>query len=97
MSSDEFFKKNKKFFDVIYIDGDHKKSQVYKDISSAWRILNNKGLIICDDFFDGNIYKKNNKNVAAVAINRFIKKYNNEINIVSVNNSQIFFEKNKIT
>lgn len=97
LSSDEFFKKNKKFFDVIYIDGDHKKSQVYKDISSAWRILNNKGLIICDDFFDGNIYKKNNKNVAAVAINRFIKKYTNEINIISVNNNQIFFEKNKIT
>lgn len=97
LSSDDFFKKNKKFFDVIYIDGDHKKSQVYKDISNAWRILNNKGLIICDDFFDGNIYSRNNKNVPAIAINKFIKKYSNEINIKCVNNNQIFFEKNKIT
>ena len=56
-TSDNFFIKNKEKFDVIYIDGSHKSTQVYKDINNAWNFLNIGGILICDDYFYGNICK----------------------------------------
>ena len=49
MTSDEFFKKNKENFDIIFIDGLHYQEQVYKDIINSLAILNNNGYIICHD------------------------------------------------
>jgi|TARA_B110000438_G_C15684425_1_gene593869 predicted O-methyltransferase YrrM len=91
--SDNFFINNKEKFDVIYIDGSHEPMQVYKDINNAWNFLNISGILICDDYFYGNIYTKSN-NVPADAINKFIKEKNN-LEIICVNNSQIFLKKVK--
>jgi len=81
LSSDVFFEKNNKFFDLIYIDGDHQTDQVNKDINNAWRILKDGGYLILDDYTWW-WYNDLNKNPAS-AINNFI--YNN-INNIDVEN-----------
>tara|TARA_B100001057_G_scaffold237584_1_gene237932 strand:+ start:535 stop:1236 length:702 start_codon:yes stop_codon:yes gene_type:complete len=49
MTSDEFFSKNEKFFDVIFIDGLHTYDQCSKDCINAMKFLNTNGLIILHD------------------------------------------------
>ena len=92
-TSDEFFENNREKFDVIYIDGSHEAPQVYKDLSNSWNCLNNEGIIICDDYFYGNLYSNNNENVPAISINKFINENKNKIKIICINNSQIFLKK----
>ena len=81
ISSDVFFKKNNKFYDLIYIDGDHQTDQVNKDINNAWSILNDGGYLILDDYTWW--WYNDLKNNPAFAINNFI--YNN-INSIDVEN-----------
>jgi hypothetical protein len=49
MTSDEFFKINKKKFDLIFIDGLHHEDQVTKDILNSLKFLNENGIIVCHD------------------------------------------------
>ena len=93
-TSDSFFLNQKDKYDVIYIDGSHETDQVYKDIKNSWNILNVNGILICDDYFYGSIYK-NPDNVPSIAINKFVNELleNNSVGILCVNNSQIFLKK----
>jgi hypothetical protein len=50
-TSDVFFSKNTKNFDLVYIDGSHFGDDVYRDSVNAFKVLNKKGYIIFDDFF----------------------------------------------
>lgn len=49
MTSDEFFEKNNKKYDIIFIDGLHTKEQVSKDIVNSLKILNKGGKIVVHD------------------------------------------------
>lgn len=49
MTSDNFFKQNKKTYDIIFIDGLHLKEQVNKDIINSLKILNKNGKIVVHD------------------------------------------------
>lgn len=49
ITSDEFFKKNKNNFDLIFIDGLHTNDQVYKDIKNSIKFLNKNGVIVIHD------------------------------------------------
>jgi len=49
MTSNEFFKKNKAFFDCIFIDGLHVYEQVREDIRNSIKFLNPNGVIILHD------------------------------------------------
>ncbi len=49
MTSDDFFKSNKKKFDIIFIDGLHLREQVLKDIENSLNVLNDEGFIVCHD------------------------------------------------
>jgi hypothetical protein len=49
LTSDEFFKENKKTFDIIFIDGMHEADFVYRDIINSLKILNEGGVILCHD------------------------------------------------
>jgi hypothetical protein len=49
VTSDDFFKTNKQKFDIIFIDGLHIWSQVYKDIVNSLDCLNENGVIVCHD------------------------------------------------
>lgn len=48
-TSNDFFEENKNMFDVVFIDGDHEKHQVYKDFKNSYNCLNENGLIIFHD------------------------------------------------
>lgn len=48
-TSDNFFKKNKKKFDCIFIDGLHEFNQVTKDIENSINVLNKNGIIFIHD------------------------------------------------
>jgi len=91
-SSDYFFKNNKVFFDVIYIDGYHFGPQVYKDCVNAWKILKKNGMMICDDYIL-DCYKDITKN-PCYAINKFLNEIRNSFKILKISNSQIFIKKN---
>ena len=49
ITSDEFFNKNKDFFDIIFIDGLHLEYQVDKDIEASLKFLSKDGFIILHD------------------------------------------------
>jgi hypothetical protein len=49
MTSDAFFEKNKKKFDIIFIDGLHLDYQVDKDIKNSLNFLNDNGVIVMHD------------------------------------------------
>jgi predicted O-methyltransferase YrrM len=92
-TSDEYFSNNNERFDIIYIDGWHEAPQVYKDINNSWDRLNLNGIIICDDYFYGDINLNTASNLPANAINQFLLEKKNNIKIVCVNNTQIFIKK----
>ena len=48
-TSNEFFKKNKDTFDIIFVDGDHARVQSFIDINNSLDVLNKGGLIVCHD------------------------------------------------
>ena len=86
-----FFSKNKDKFDVIYIDGYHKGSQVYKDFKNSWKVLNENGVIIFDDYI-WNFYR-NLKDNPCYMINLHLKEIKNKVKILKVSNSQLFIKK----
>jgi len=49
MTSDEFFKKCKQKYDVIFVDGFHEEEQTYKDIKNSINFLNYKGFVVVHD------------------------------------------------
>ena len=49
MTSDDYFKDNKKKFDIIFIDGLHEAKQVERDIINSLDRLTSKGFIVCHD------------------------------------------------
>jgi hypothetical protein len=51
MMSDKFFELNRKKFDLIFIDGDHRYDQVMRDIGNALLILNDNGTIVLHDCY----------------------------------------------
>lgn len=53
-TSDEFFQKNRRKFDVIFIDGDHTEAQVTRDLENALKYLKKGGFIVVHDVFPRN-------------------------------------------
>lgn len=49
MTSDQFFKKNKEKFDLIFIDGLHEFKQVERDINNSLKCLAENGTVVCHD------------------------------------------------
>ena len=49
MTSDKFFKQNKKTYDVIFVDGMHDSEYTQRDINNAISCLNDGGYIMCHD------------------------------------------------
>jgi hypothetical protein len=49
LTSDDFFKQNTLFFDLVFIDGDHSYQQVKKDFINAVEFLRPGGVIVLHD------------------------------------------------
>ena len=88
--SDSFFLKNKKKFNVIYIDGSHFYEDVKKDFDNSIKCLEKNGILICDDFLW--FEYKNKKDNPLVAILESFYKYKDNLNIIFIN-YQIIFKK----
>ncbi len=58
MTSDEFFKSNKTFFDIIFLDGLHTYSQTIKDIDNSLKFLNEHGVILIHDCLPKKIWNQ---------------------------------------
>ena len=58
MTSDEFFKKNKNFFDIIFLDGLHTYEQTIKDINNSLRFINESGVILVHDCLPKKIWNQ---------------------------------------
>lgn len=54
MTSDDFFKQNTNFFDLVFIDGLHEYHQVTRDFENSLGCLNNQGVIIIHDMLPRN-------------------------------------------
>ena len=89
--SDNFFKSNQIKFDVIYVDGSHKASQVYRDFKNSWNFLLTGGVIILDDYIWQ--FYLNIKDNPCFAINKFLGEISGKFKILIVSNSQIFIKK----
>lgn len=87
-----FFKKNKKKYDLIYVDGSHEYKDVVHDAKKAFFYLNNNGIIIFDDFL-WNINTK--KKLPINALIEFLHKYANNIELLHVD-YQLIIRKIKI-
>ena len=55
MSSNEFFEKNNKTYDFIYIDGCHDPEQVGIDLTNSFKCLNDDGIIWLDDYLGNDL------------------------------------------
>lgn len=86
ITSDEFFSKNDKIFNFIYIDGCHLNSCVEKDLANSFNFLENGGIIWMDDYGGGSD-ENNMRNM----VDNFIAKNNCKI---ILKNYQIAFIKN---
>ena len=82
MSSNDFFKKNNKYYDLIYVDGDHSSDQVKIDINNSWKFLKQGGYLILDDYMWW-FYKILSKN-PSTPINEFIKENIAEISKITI-------------
>ena len=50
LTSDSYFDKSEDKFDVIIIDGDHRRFQCEKDLIASLTKLKSGGLLMCDDY-----------------------------------------------
>ena len=89
LSSDNFFKKNNKKFDFIYIDGSHFYNDVLNDAINGYEALKENSYMLFDDYnWNFHKYGKNPIN----AINRFLKLYKKNIKIVYIS-AQVLIKK----
>ena len=58
MTSDEYFKKSKDKFDLIFLDGLHTYEQTIKDINNSLNFINDNGLIIIHDCLPKKIWNQ---------------------------------------
>jgi len=90
MRSNNFFITNKDSFDIIYVDGSHLAKDVLNDCLSSWKILNNNGIMIMDDYFFQ--YPDQNDNPGP-AINKFLKTISKKFEILKLTKHQLFIKK----
>jgi len=57
-TSDNFFKKNRIYFDIIFLDGLHTYEQTIKDIDNALKFLNKDGVILIHDCLPKKIWNQ---------------------------------------
>jgi len=77
MMSDEFFKNNKKMFNLIYIDGCHEPDFIKNDMENAFAVLERDGIMWMDDYGGGNA-----PNLCKISMDYFLNKYKNQYQII---------------
>ncbi len=91
MKSNEFFSKNKKEFDIIFIDGSHHANDVLEDCLESWKILKKDGIMIIDDYFWTGY--ENHLFNPIHGINNFFRSFKKYFNVLRVSKKQVFIKK----
>lgn len=91
-SSTELPKLGPSSFDLIYIDGDHRKAQVLSDSHLAWPLLRSGGILIWDDY---RTYQSSwpEADRPAPAIDEFIALQGPALRILADTGQQLFSQK----
>ena len=89
----EFFAQNKETFDFIYIDASHKKADVALDLEESFKILNDGGVIACDDYlWTMNVPDVDRNLIPQDAIDEFLAVNKDKVEVL-INNYQLWFKK----
>lgn len=80
-TSDDFFKTNQKFYDLIYIDGCHEPEFIKNDIDNSFKFIKKNGIIWMDDY-GGNT---TNNGKIKIHIDNYLKNYENSYIIIHKN------------
>ena len=80
MTSNEFFKNNKKKFNLIYIDGCHEPEFIKNDMKNAFAILEKSGIMWMDDYGGNTSVDK-----CKIHMDKFLEKYKGQYKIIHKN------------
>lgn len=79
-------------YDFIYIDGDHRADEVYKDANFGWRCLKPNGVMAFDDYQW--IHDSGDRMLSPKpGIDRFLKEYKNQYKLL-IMDEQVWVTKN---
>ena len=53
ITSDDFFKNNNTFYNLIYIDGNHNPEYIMRDMINSFKFLEKNGIMWMDDYLGG--------------------------------------------
>lgn len=72
---------NEEYYDFIYIDGDHRADEVYKDATFGWRCLKPDGIMAFDDYLW--VHDSKDPNLSPrKGIDKFLYKYENQYKLI---------------
>ena len=91
-SSDFLQSANSEHYDFIYIDGDHRADEVYKDATLAWRCLKPNGIMAFDDY-QWNHESGQKLLSPKLGINRFLKEFKDQYHLL-IMDYQVWISKN---
>lgn len=92
-SSDFLQNAKPEHYDFIYIDGDHRAEEVYKDAVFGWKCLKKYGLMAFDDYR----WHHDSKNPILepkLGIDKFLNEYANQLTILA-RDQQVWITKNE--
>jgi len=78
-------------FDIVYIDGSHKASDVLEDAVISWRLVKPGGLIIFDDY--NFVFEDHPEWNTGLAIDAFMKLFADQLKVIEIDQRQVFLEK----
>ena len=85
------FKTSGTYFDLVYVDGDHRASQVLTDLVLSWECIRPGGVILCDDATEWKFTDSNQSSPAQMsprmAIETFIMCNWDRLNIIKLPDS----------
>lgn len=80
------------YYDFIYIDGDHRAEEVYKDATFAWRCLKNNGIMAFDDYLW--VHTSGDQDLSPrKGIDKFLQEYSGKYNIIVMDEQVWIFKK----
>lgn len=79
-------------YDLAYVDGSHKASDVLSDAVDAFHLCRSGGIIIFDDYYGG-LLKEDPRDFPRMAIDSFVSCFARELEILSVTNQMVVKKK----
>jgi predicted O-methyltransferase YrrM len=76
ITSDDFFVKNDKTYNIIYIDGSHEIDYIMRDMENSFKVLEKNGIMWMDDYGGGDGIR------IKTVVDNFLKKYQHHCEVI---------------